>query len=542
MNKIILVLILILFISCFDKKEEFSKEEFSNDKKDIKDYIVIGAGPAGLQAGYFLKKYKKKYIILERSKGVGNFFRKYPIHRKLISINKVHTNSKNKDFNLRHDWNSLLSDDNSLLMKNYTKNYFPDASIYVKYLVDYYTKNKLNVTFNTDVKKIDKKDGIFHIKTDTKEYFSKKVIFATGLFKMNNIDIDGIINYSDLTLEKEKFKNKTILIIGQGNSGFEVADHLIDTAAVIHVTGRGALKFAWQTHFPGHLRAVNNNFLDTYQLKSQNGIFDLDLKDTRIKKKNNKYFIYSINDKKEFELNTQMPSNGYDYIINCTGFKMDKSIFGNIRPKHNGKVPLINSKLESINIKNLFFAGTLMQHISYKKSSAPFIHGFRYLIRTLIRMDTNNLKIKLINSNHELLKKILYRINNSSGIYQMFNTLVDVIIFDKQIKYIEELPYEYVKEHYKDKKILVVKLAYGNFGGTIKYTRSLGKASYVFGLDRAIGTEPQLAHLSNFLHPIFELYIKGILSKTHHTSEHIMTEYKLKDTHINPLKKFLATL
>ena len=30
------------------------------------DYIIIGAGPAGLQLGYFLHKAKKNYVIIEK--------------------------------------------------------------------------------------------------------------------------------------------------------------------------------------------------------------------------------------------------------------------------------------------------------------------------------------------------------------------------------------------------------------------------------------------------------------------------------------------
>ena len=51
----------------------------------------------------------------------GSFFTKYPVHRTLISINKRNTGKSNKEFNLRHDWNSLISDDESLLMTKYSK-------------------------------------------------------------------------------------------------------------------------------------------------------------------------------------------------------------------------------------------------------------------------------------------------------------------------------------------------------------------------------------------------------------------------------------
>jgi hypothetical protein len=40
---------------------------------------------------------------------------------------------------------------------------------------------------------------------------------------------------------------------------------------------------AWKTHYVGNLRAVNNNFLDTYQLKSQNVILDAHIDQIRAK-------------------------------------------------------------------------------------------------------------------------------------------------------------------------------------------------------------------------------------------------------------------
>ena len=41
------------------------------------------------------------------------------------------TGSKNREFNFRHDWNSLISDDPTLFLKHYTDEYFPVADVYV---------------------------------------------------------------------------------------------------------------------------------------------------------------------------------------------------------------------------------------------------------------------------------------------------------------------------------------------------------------------------------------------------------------------------
>lgn len=64
----------------------------------------------------------------------GSFYIKYPIHRKLISINKIYTGRDNKEYNLRHDWNSLLSDDDRMLFKQFSRQMFPPADVMVTFV------------------------------------------------------------------------------------------------------------------------------------------------------------------------------------------------------------------------------------------------------------------------------------------------------------------------------------------------------------------------------------------------------------------------
>ena len=85
----------------------------------------------------------------------GSFFRKYPRRRKLISLNKVNTGEKNNEFNLRHDWNSLIIDKinykDHLKFTLYTNQNFPNADFLVKYLEDFRKKYNLNIKFNSKV-------------------------------------------------------------------------------------------------------------------------------------------------------------------------------------------------------------------------------------------------------------------------------------------------------------------------------------------------------------------------------------------------------
>ena len=86
----------------------------------------------------------------------GSFYARYPRHGKLISINKRHTGKTNKEFNMRHDWNSLLSDNDDMLMRHYTRDFFPKRESLVHYLNDYTKTFDLNVKYNTEVSNISK--------------------------------------------------------------------------------------------------------------------------------------------------------------------------------------------------------------------------------------------------------------------------------------------------------------------------------------------------------------------------------------------------
>src|SRR5712664_2772007 len=93
----------------------------------VYDYLVIGAGPAGLQLGQLLRSTSRDFLVLEAAGAPGAFFATFPRHRTRISINKPHTGSTEPELILRMDWNSLLSPDSDLLFTRYSPRYFPAA-------------------------------------------------------------------------------------------------------------------------------------------------------------------------------------------------------------------------------------------------------------------------------------------------------------------------------------------------------------------------------------------------------------------------------
>eukprot|EP00750_Incisomonas_marina_P033442 INCI9871.1.p1 GENE.INCI9871.1~~INCI9871.1.p1 ORF type:complete len:548 (+),score=69.81 INCI9871.1:327-1970(+) len=146
------------------------------------DHCIIGAGPGGVQLGFFLQQSKRSYIVLERAAQAAAFFAKYPRHRNLISINKKSTprHGQHPDFRMRHDWNSLLSttttsvgenqqaaisnadlrahslasENPALLFGNWSDEYYPSADTLVTYVNNFATSQRLNIRYSTLVEDV----------------------------------------------------------------------------------------------------------------------------------------------------------------------------------------------------------------------------------------------------------------------------------------------------------------------------------------------------------------------------------------------------
>ncbi|XP_068672051.1 FAD-dependent oxidoreductase domain-containing protein 2-like [Montipora foliosa] len=550
------------------------------------DYCVVGAGPGGLQLGFFLERAGRDYVIFERDSLAGAFYVKYPRHRKLISINKRHTGKTNKEFNMRHDWNSLLSDDESLLMTRYTKQFFPDADILVKYLNDYVSKLNLKVQYNTNIKLVsrdgDGKEAMFHLKDQNgTSYMCKNVVMSTGI-SVENLPkkftgMEYTESYSKISTNPDDYEGQTVLIIGRGNSAFETADSIMGATNLIHMFARSRVRLSWETHYVGDLRAINNGILDTYQLKSLDALLEAPIEEIAVIKRDGKLYVDAFDGTGENVVTPDQPvsDNGnapdnfavrepYDRIIRCLGFKFDFSVFDNsTKPRpcigmRSKKYPSIKADYESTTVPGLYFAGTNTHSIDFRKSAGGFIHGFRYTARSLHHiLEWRNHKVTWPHITvpvTELVNVIIKRINEASGIYQMFGVLGEVVILRENgdVEYFEEFPIRLVHkfEEYTGRPsgpMIVVNMEYGkDFSGAGKDT---------FHTNRATG-EPSDAHNSNFLHPVLYFYkepptalpkeTKSVVlprpHRLHHVVEDFLTLWTAPTSHILPLRRFIETV
>lgn len=554
-----------------------------------RDYCVLGAGPAGLQMAYFLQQAGRDYVVLERASRPGSFFTRYPRHRKLISINKRHTGKANPEFNLRHDWNSLLSHDPRLLFRHYSQDYFPDARDMVRYLGDFADRLRLHILYNTDIIHVtlDKDrsawNGHYFVLTDQKDqaYRCSVLLVATGLSVPNLVNFPGseyTEGYESVSVDPQDFVGQNVLILGRGNSAFETAENILGVTNFIHMLSRSPVRLSWATHYVGDLRAVNNGLLDTYQLKSLDGLLESDLADLALVKDHQgklhvtlQFFLEGTN--QSADAHVPLPQDdsdnfalrvAYDRVIRCLGWNFDFSIFNeSLRLSSGGefnkKYPLIRPSYESRGSRGLFILGTASHSVDYRKSAGGFIHGFRYTARAVHR---------LLEQRHhgvawpavqlpvtQLCSTILRRVNEASGLYQMFGVLADIVLLQENtmtFEYLEEFPVQMLAQL---ESLMGRRAPHGLLAISMEYGRNFsGPGKDVFFRDRSVG-HTQDAWQSNFLHPVIYYYQHLPTEQEvrfrpagwplprptaiHHIVEDFLTDWTAPVGHILPLRRFL---
>ncbi|MFC4067591.1 NAD(P)-binding domain-containing protein [Actinoplanes subglobosus] len=499
-------------------------------------FVIVGGGPAGLQLSYYLQRTGADYVALEREPEPGSFFRVYPRHRKLISLNKVHTESPVPEIRLRWDWNSLLNDDPELLFPKFSDEYFPAADDLVRYLGEFQRVHGLNVRYETPVTRISKPDDRFEVTTaDGTVYRAECLVVATGWGIPYVPAIEGIelaTGYEAMDVDPAGYAGQRVLIIGKGNSAFETAATLLPKASMIHLASRQPLKLAWNTKHPGHVRAHYGAILDSYQFKTLHSVLDCTI--DRIERADGRFRVHITYTHAEGETAVL----DYDRVLRCTGFRMDTSLFDDdIRPEmvRDGRMPGLRPDWQSTNVENLYFAGTIAQARDVQHASSPFIDGFRYNLRTFTRMlreryDGVPLPATEAPGDPDgLTARMLDRINWSSALWTQFEYLCDVYVrAGDGFTHYEDLPEDYATERFAAEPHW--------------YTVALrwGREDYgdVFAIERR--PRPEVAAESAFIHPVIRRYRGAELVEELHLLEDLLAEWRRPDRHIDPLAAFLT--
>jgi thioredoxin reductase len=507
------------------------------DTPQARRYLVIGAGPAGLQLSYYLQQAGADYMTLEREAAPAHFFRQFPRHRRLISLNKVHTRSADPEIRLRWDWNSLLSDSPELLFPKFSTEYFPHADDLTRYLDEFQRLHSLNVRYGVRVESIERTRDGFLVHTPDAVFRAECVIMATGWGKPYVPPIPGIehaVGYEDMPLDPQAFDDHRVLIIGKGNSAFETAVPLLGHAAMLHLASRQPLRLAWNTKHPGDVRGHHGALLDSYQFKTLHSVLDCTIDEIRPAGDHLKAFItYTHADGEQAVLE-------YESVLRCTGFRMDTALFDETcRPEmiRDGRIPSLGPDWQSTAADGMYFAGTIAQAHDVRHASSPFIDGFRYNLRVLAailreRYDGVPLPRDVVPGDPERLTSlVLARVNWSSALWTQFEYLCDVLLVDEragQVVHYKDLPEDYAVSRFADEPHC--------------YTVSLrwGRQEYPDAFAVSRHPEPDRAAESAFIHPVIRRYHGTELVAEQHLLEDLLAEWTRPDRHVDPLRAFFA--
>lgn len=502
-------------------------------------YLIIGAGPAGLQMAYLMDQGGHDYLIVEANHTAGSFFAAQPRHRTLLSLNKRFNGFPEREFNMRHDWNSLLTDGSEPLFGEYSSELYPSADDYCRYLHDFAERHRLRIRYNTRIVSVERNEEGLFLLTDThgRRYSSERLLVGTGAcapYVPREIDgIDLAEGYEDHDIDPARYENRTVLVIGRGNSAFEVANHLAGHAAIVHIAvGNRPVQFAWETHSVRHVRAINNTVVEMLHVKALHGVVGLNVR--KIRKGPDGSFRVTADEEVP---NWRTPGMlelelSYDHVIRCTGFRyVTPEIFTeDVRPRadQQTKYPVLDSSWQSTT-PDLFYIGTAMAARD-RRAASSFIHGFRYNIRTLFRLlehryhdralPSTLLRLESTEDLRALAEHVLHRLSTSAALYQQFGFLCDVLqISEGRCEIFEELPRDYVLEQElftRDADIIVLTFEYG----FERYPEGTSPLSFITQMDEATSRR-----CAAYLHPIFRHYKNGELVDEDNLGESLTLRY-----------------
>lgn len=185
----------------------------------IVDVIVIGGGQSGLACGYYLRRHKLNFLILDKEEKCGGAW--------------------------LHTWDSLTlfspAEHSSLpgWLMSKSKNLFPLKQEVIDYLCQYEKHYELPIERTVTVENITFENKVFKVHTITGIYFSKTIIAAAGTWsnpfipKILVIDtFKGLQVHSADYKNANQFTNMKVLVVGEGNSGAQIVAEVSKEAKV----------------------------------------------------------------------------------------------------------------------------------------------------------------------------------------------------------------------------------------------------------------------------------------------------------------------
>ena len=189
--------------------------------------IVIGAGPAGLAAAALLRRRGFETLVLERSGQVGA---RWAARYDGLRLNSMRIFSTLPGYRIpRRDGR------------------FPSRDAFVSYLGDYASHHGLDVRLETELDRVDRPeaDGWWRLGTSRGPLLARYAVVATGFDAIpvrpdwaESGGFTGELLHSSELRALQPYRGREVLVVGAGNSGLDIAGHLVDIGATVSVAMR----------------------------------------------------------------------------------------------------------------------------------------------------------------------------------------------------------------------------------------------------------------------------------------------------------------
>ncbi len=175
------------------------------------DALIIGAGPAGINAAYALERAGIEYRIIERTAQIAPTWNSlYPSLR--LNTSRFFSQLPGRRFPLR--WGI-----------------HPTAKQYYRYLVDWAAEQRFSIEHGIEVYRVAPRgDGVWQVETNQGIETYRAVIPATGVFDNPQLpDIEGMdcfggeIMHSRGFRDPDQVRGKRVMVVGTGPSGADIA-------------------------------------------------------------------------------------------------------------------------------------------------------------------------------------------------------------------------------------------------------------------------------------------------------------------------------